>query len=55
MPTTRPEDKGQDRADLWRGTQPPEGEIPEGPAANNKDNAGKNKYKQEQNPTRHPT
>jgi hypothetical protein len=54
MPTTRPDDKGKDRSDWWRGTPPPEGDIPEGPAANNKDNAGKNKFEEEQLPTRHP-
>ena len=54
MPVTRPSDGGKDNAQWWKDEQLPEGEIPEGPAANNHDNAGKNKFKEEQNPVRHP-
>jgi hypothetical protein len=54
MPTTRPIDKGQDHSQWWKEQDLPEGEIPAGPAANNHDNAGKNKFEEEQHPVRHP-
>jgi hypothetical protein len=55
MPTTRPSDEAKDTSQWWKDAPPERGEIPEGPTANNKDNAGKNKFKEEQNPVRHPT
>jgi hypothetical protein len=54
MPITRPQEKGKDNAQWWKDAPEDEGEIPEGPAANNKDNAGKNKFEQEQMPVRKP-
>jgi hypothetical protein len=55
MPTTRPSDKGQDRSQWWKDQQEQEGEIPEGPTANNKDASGKNKFDEEMEPVKHPT
>ncbi len=57
MPTTRPTDKGEDRSQWWKDESPEqvEGEITPGPTAFNKDNAGKNKFDQEQEPIKHPT
>jgi hypothetical protein len=55
MPTTRPSDKNKDNAEWWKDTGDEEGEIPEGPTANNKDASGKNKFDQEQHPVKYPT
>lgn len=56
MPTTRPSDKGKDNAQWWKDSTPEqqEGDIPQGPSDFNKDASGKNKYDQEQEPTKHP-
>jgi hypothetical protein len=56
MSTTRPTDKGQDNSQWWKDSSPEqqEGEIPEGPDANNKQGAGKNKFDQEQETVKHP-
>lgn len=56
MPTTRPSDRGHDHSQWWKDETPEQerGEIPEGPTANNKDGAGKNKFDQEQEPVEHP-
>jgi hypothetical protein len=57
MPTTRPSEKGKDRAQWWKDAPPEqqEGEIKPGPTAYNKDASGKNKFDQEQEPVKHPT
>lgn len=57
MPVTRPSDKGQDRSQWWKDEtdEQLEGEIPEGPTANNKDASGKNKFNEEQHPVKRPT
>jgi hypothetical protein len=54
MPIIRPQEKGKDNAQAWKDAPDERGEIPEGPAANNKNNAGKNKFEQEQMPVREP-
>ena len=55
MPVTRPADKADDQSQWWKDEPMPEGDVPEGPAANNKDGQGKNKFDQEQHPVRRPT
>jgi hypothetical protein len=56
MPPRRPSDKGNDDAQWWKNATPEqmEGDLKEGPAANNKDAAGRNKFDQEQEPVKHP-
>jgi hypothetical protein len=55
MPSTRPSDEGQDKSQWWKDEPLPEGDVPEGPTANNKDAQGKNKFNQEQHPVKRPT
>jgi hypothetical protein len=55
MPTTRPSDEGKDKAQWWKDAPQEQGEIPEGPTANNKDASGLNKFDEEQHEVRHPT
>jgi len=57
MPTTRPTDKGKDHSQWWKDAPPEleEGDIPADQTAGNKDNAGKRKFDQEQEPVKHPT
>ena len=55
MTVTRPRDKNKDRAQWWKDQPPPKGEIPDGPTANNQDNAGKKKFDEEMEPIKHPT
>lgn len=56
MPTTRPSDKGHDNAQWWKDESPEqrEGSIPEGPTADDKQGAARNKFKEEQEPLQHP-
>jgi hypothetical protein len=57
MPATRPSDKGKDSSQWWKDAPEEdfEGEIPDGPTANNKDASGKNKFDEEQLPVKFPT
>jgi len=57
MPEARPSDQGKDKAQWWKNASPDqmEGEDGPGPAAYNNQNAGKNKYDEEMEPTKHPT
>ena len=57
MPTTRPSDQGDDKSQWWKDASPEqmEGDVPEGPTANNKGKSGKNTFDQEMEPVKHPT
>jgi hypothetical protein len=56
MPTTRPSDKGEDKAQWWKEESPEqiEGEEKVGPSAYNKQKAGKNKFDEEMETVKHP-
>ncbi len=57
MPTTRPSDKNQDKAQWWKQEteEQIDSEAPSGSTSTNKAEAGKKKFDQEMEPVKHPT